>query len=195
VEAARFSITAWPRGTASGKLRAARDALQLGEIAQIAPGNCGRQAPLRFVQLPFNLAMTEALDAWKSNRCAGIIDGDGSSQRTGHHAESPALRCCKASSQESPKFWSPKRFGLENDAERALQFARSSRELRPRCGMFLAWNTVEIANARLWAWLRHGEEFGKTFSPRAKALKKKIHTSSRRTQGSRSQKRKSNHKH
>src|SRR6266403_5994336 len=39
----------------------ARDALQLGEITQIAQEIAGGRHHFRFVQLPFNLAMTEAL--------------------------------------------------------------------------------------------------------------------------------------
>src|SRR5204862_5133231 len=39
----------------------ARDALQLGEITQMAQEIAGGRHHFRFVQLPFNLAMTEAL--------------------------------------------------------------------------------------------------------------------------------------
>src|SRR5258707_8386980 len=39
----------------------ARDSMQLGEITQIAQEIAGARHPFRFVQLPFNLAMTEAL--------------------------------------------------------------------------------------------------------------------------------------
>src|SRR2546429_9883656 len=38
-----------------------RDAMQLGEMAQMAQEIAGGRHHFRFVQLPFNLAMTEAL--------------------------------------------------------------------------------------------------------------------------------------
>jgi hypothetical protein len=46
----------------------ARDAMSLSEIAQLAHDVAGEKHRFRFVQLPFNLGMTEALYAWQSVR-------------------------------------------------------------------------------------------------------------------------------
>jgi len=51
---------AWPPGTVSVGCRR-RESLQLGEIEQLARDIAGEAHRFRFVQLPFNLAMTEAL--------------------------------------------------------------------------------------------------------------------------------------
>src|ERR1035438_9399780 len=48
-----------------------QDAMQLGELAQIAQEIAGEQHRFRFVQLPFNLAMTEALTLGNQNLKSG----------------------------------------------------------------------------------------------------------------------------
>ncbi len=102
-----------------------RDAMQLGEIAQIAQEIAGGMHHFRFVQLPFNLEMTQALTlgnqtvrrrertmAQAANdldialiASASLLQGQVARNLPGFVAEA---------------------FGLENDAERALQFARSA---------------------------------------------------------------------
>jgi aryl-alcohol dehydrogenase-like predicted oxidoreductase len=102
-----------------------RDAMQLGEIAQIAQEIAGGMHHFRFVQLPFNLQMTEALTLGNQTvrrhertmaqaaddldvtliASASLLQGQVARNLPGFVAEA---------------------FGLENDAERALQFARSS---------------------------------------------------------------------
>lgn len=103
----------------------ARDAMQLGEIAQIAQEIAGGMHHFRFVQLPFNLGMPEALTLGNQMRreqartlaeaaadlditviaSASLLQGQVARNLPGFVAEA---------------------FGLENDAERALQFVRSA---------------------------------------------------------------------
>jgi aryl-alcohol dehydrogenase-like predicted oxidoreductase len=103
----------------------AADALQLGEIAQIAQEIAGGRHHFRFVQLPFNLGMTEALTL--GNQLAG------KSKRTVMEAASDLDISLIASAsllqgqvaKNLPGFVA-EALGLANDAERALQFVRSS---------------------------------------------------------------------
>ena len=103
----------------------ARDAMQLAEIAQIAQEIAGGMHHFRFVQLPFNLGMPEALTLGNQMRreqartlaeaaadlditviaSAALLQGQVARNLPGFVAEA---------------------FGLESDAERALQFARSA---------------------------------------------------------------------
>ena len=103
----------------------ARDTMQLAEIAQIAQEIAGGMHHFRFVQLPFNLGMPEALTLGNQMRreqartlaeaaadlditviaSASLLQGQVARNLPGFVAEA---------------------FGLENDAERALQFARSA---------------------------------------------------------------------
>ena len=103
----------------------ARDAMQLGEISQIAQEIAGGRHHFRFVQLPFNMAMTEALTL-------------GNQSLRGHHrtimeaaSELDITLIASASllqgqvARNLPEFVA-QALGLESDAERALQFVRSS---------------------------------------------------------------------
>jgi aryl-alcohol dehydrogenase-like predicted oxidoreductase len=103
----------------------ARDAMQLGEMVQVAQEIAGGRHRFRFVQLPFNLAMTEALTL-------------GSQTLHGRHrtimeaaSELDITLIASASllqgqvAKNLPGFVA-EALGLENDAERALQFVRSS---------------------------------------------------------------------
>jgi aryl-alcohol dehydrogenase-like predicted oxidoreductase len=102
-----------------------RDAMQLGELAQVAQEIAGGRHHFRFVQLPFNLGMTEALTL-------------GNQSLRGHHrtvmeaaSELDITLIASASllqgqvAKNLPGFVA-EALGLENDAERALQFVRSS---------------------------------------------------------------------
>jgi len=102
-----------------------RDTLQLAELTQIAQEIAGGRHRFRFVQLPFNLGMTEALTMGNQMvagrkrtvmeaaddldvsliASASLLQGQVASNLPGFVAEA---------------------LGLENDAERALQFARSA---------------------------------------------------------------------
>jgi aryl-alcohol dehydrogenase-like predicted oxidoreductase len=103
----------------------ARDAMQLAEISQIAQEIAGGRHHFRFVQLPFNLGMTEALTL-------------GNQSLRGHHrtvmeaaSELDITMIASASllqgqvAKNLPGFVA-EALGLQNDAERALQFVRSS---------------------------------------------------------------------
>lgn len=103
----------------------ARDAMQLGELAQVAQEIAGGRHHFRFVQLPFNLGMTEALTLGNQS-----LRGH---QRTVMEAASELDITLIASAsllqgqvaKNLPTFV-VEALGLENDAERALQFVRSS---------------------------------------------------------------------
>ncbi len=103
----------------------ARDAMQLGEFTEIAKDIAGEKHRFRFVQLPFNLGMTEALTLGNQ-----AVEGR---QRTAMEAAnelgftliaSASLLEGKVASNLPP--FVAEALGLENDVERALQFVRSS---------------------------------------------------------------------
>jgi aryl-alcohol dehydrogenase-like predicted oxidoreductase len=102
-----------------------RDAMQLAEFAQIATDIAGEKHRFRFVQIPFNLGMTEALTL--GNQSIGGRD------RTVMEAASELGITLVASAsllqgqvaRNLPSFVA-QALGLESDAERALQFVRSS---------------------------------------------------------------------
>jgi aryl-alcohol dehydrogenase-like predicted oxidoreductase len=103
----------------------ARDAMQLNELCQIAREIAGEKHRFRFVQLPFNLGMTEALTLGNQH-----LEGK---QRTIMEAAnelnvtlvtSAALMQGQVA-RNLPEFVAAA-LGLKDDAERALQFARSA---------------------------------------------------------------------
>jgi len=102
-----------------------RDTMQLAEIEQLARDIAGEKHRFRFVQLPFNLAMTEALTLGNQSI--------GGAERTVMEAASELNITLIASAsllqgqvaRNLPAFVG-EALGLENDAERALQFARSA---------------------------------------------------------------------
>ncbi len=102
-----------------------RDTLQIGEIVQVARDVAGEQHRFRFVQLPFNLAMTEALTL-------GNQTVDGRPMTMAEAADALGITIVGSASlmqgqvaRNLPPFVG-EAFGLRNDAECALQFARSS---------------------------------------------------------------------
>src|SRR5215472_4255318 len=103
----------------------AEDAMQLADIAQIAQEIAGGMHHFRFVQLPFNLAMTEALTL-------GNQSLRGNARTLMETASDLDITLIASASllqgqvaRGLPEFVA-QAFGLENDAERALQFARSA---------------------------------------------------------------------
>jgi aryl-alcohol dehydrogenase-like predicted oxidoreductase len=103
----------------------ARDAMQLGEIAQIAQEIAGGLHHFRFVQLPFNLGMTEALTLGnQSLRGRDRTIMEAASELDVTLIASASLLQGQVA-RHLPKFVA-EALGLENDAERALQFVRSS---------------------------------------------------------------------
>jgi len=137
--------------------------MQLGEIAQVAQEIAGGRHHFRFVQLPFNLGMTEALTL-------------GNQSLRGHHrtvmeaaSELDITLIASASllqgqvAKNLPEFVA-QALGLDNDAERALQFVRSSPGIATALvGMSRAEHVK--ANARLVGVPpATAEEFTKLFS-------------------------------
>jgi aryl-alcohol dehydrogenase-like predicted oxidoreductase len=105
--------------------KSAKDAMQLEPLVSIAKEIAGEKHHFKFVQLPFNLAMTEALTLGNQSL--------GSEQKTIMEAASDLGVTLIASAsllqgqvaQNLPSFVADA-LGLESDAERALQFARSA---------------------------------------------------------------------
>jgi predicted aldo/keto reductase-like oxidoreductase len=121
--------------------------MQLGEFVQIAKDIAGEKHRFRFVQLPFNLGMPEALTLGNQS-----LDGR---ERTVMEAAGELGITLVASAsllqgqvaRNLPSFVAAA-FGLEDDAQRALQFARSSPGITTA---LVGMSHVEhaIANARL----------------------------------------------
>jgi len=141
----------------------ARDAMQLPEIVQLAQETAGGIHHFRFIQLPFNLQMTEALTVGNQ-----ALRGR---QRTLADAASELDLTLVASAsllqgqmaRNLPGIVA-EAFGLKNDAERALQFARSAPGITTA---LVGMSHVEHvkANCRLVGLPAATEdEFGKLFS-------------------------------
>ena len=103
----------------------ARDAMQLAEIATIAQDIAGDKHHFRFVQLPFNLGMTEALTL-------GSQTVNGKEKTAMEAATDLGITLVASASllqgqvtRNLPPFVA-QALGLESDAQRALQFVRSA---------------------------------------------------------------------
>jgi len=105
--------------------RQSRDTMQLGEIAKIAAEIAGDHHHFRFVQLPFNLGMTEALTLGEQAVGSTEKTTMEAAQELGVHLIASASLLQGQVAQNLPSFVA-EALGLENDAERALQFARSA---------------------------------------------------------------------
>jgi aryl-alcohol dehydrogenase-like predicted oxidoreductase len=125
--AARGRIQFYGMATWNGfrQPKSARDAMQLPEIVAIAKEIAGDAHRFRFVQLPFNLAMTEALTA-------GNQTLDSTDKTVMEAAQELSVTLIASASllqgqvaQNLPPFVADA-LGLEDDAERALQFVRSA---------------------------------------------------------------------
>jgi aryl-alcohol dehydrogenase-like predicted oxidoreductase len=148
--------------------KTARDAMQLGELVTIAKEIAGEKHHFRFVQLPFNLAMTEALTLGNQTL--------GAEQKTVMEAASELGVTLIASAsllqgqvaQNLPGFVA-EALGLENDAERALQFVRSAPGITTALVGMSRTAHVEM-NTRLIAEPPAGlDQFSKLFSRGEKA--------------------------
>ena len=141
----------------------ARDAMQLAEIAQIAQEIAGGMHHFRFVQLPFNLGMPEALtlgNQKQRDRERTLVEAAGDLDITVIASASLLQGQVARNLPESVTA----AFGLENDAERALQFARSAPGITTA---LVGMSRVEHAkaNARLVSVPPATmEEFSKLFS-------------------------------
>jgi aryl-alcohol dehydrogenase-like predicted oxidoreductase len=163
--AARGHIQFYAMATWNGfrQAKSARDAMQLSELVAIAKQIAGDKHRFRFVQLPFNLAMTEALTL-------GNQDVAGNEKTIMEAASELGITLVGSASllqgqvaQNLPAFVA-EAFGLDSDAERALQFARSAPGITTALVGMSRTAHVE-ANAKLVTAPPAGlEEFSKLFS-------------------------------
>jgi aryl-alcohol dehydrogenase-like predicted oxidoreductase len=103
----------------------ARDAMQLGEFAAIAKEIAGDRHRFRFVQLPFNLGMTEALTLGNQTVAGKQITVMEAASELGITLIASASLLQGQVARNLPPFVA-EALGLDNDAERALQFTRSA---------------------------------------------------------------------
>ena len=140
----------------------AADTLFLGEIEEIARELAGDRHHFRFVQLPYNLAMTEALTLGNQTVRSEPHTMMEAAADLGITLVGSAALLEGQLAQNLPPFVA-EALGLESDLERALQFARSSPGITTALvGMSRAAH-VE-ANAKLVGVKPAGlEEFSKLF--------------------------------
>jgi aryl-alcohol dehydrogenase-like predicted oxidoreductase len=143
--------------------KTARDAMQLGELAGIAKEIAGEKHHFRFVQLPFNLAMTEALTLGNQTLPTGQKTVMEAADELEIHLIASASLLQGQVAQNLPAFVA-EALGLQNDAERALQFARSAPGITAALVGMSRTAHVE-ANARLVEVPPAGlDQFSKLFS-------------------------------
>ena len=103
----------------------ARDAMQLAELASLAHDIAGDDHHFRFVQLPFNLGMTEALTLGNQSVNAKEKTVMEAASDLGITLVASASLLQGQVTRNLPPFVA-EAFGLESDAQRALQFVRSA---------------------------------------------------------------------
>ncbi len=103
----------------------AQDSLSLGDVVELAREIAGEKHRFRFVQLPFNLGMTEALTLGNQALGERMITVMEAAHELGITLIGSASLLQGQVARNLPGFVA-EAFGLENDAERALQFARSA---------------------------------------------------------------------
>ncbi|GAC1639405.1 MAG: aldo/keto reductase [Candidatus Acidiferrum sp.] len=103
----------------------ARDSMQLGEFEAIAHEIASEKHRFRFVQLPFNLGMTEALTLGNQSLGGKQMTLMEAASELGITLIGSASLLQGQVARNLPPFVA-QAFGLANDAERALQFARSA---------------------------------------------------------------------
>lgn len=142
----------------------ARDALQLTDFVSAAKQIAGDGHHFRFIQLPFNLGMTEALTLGNQSlngKTLTIIEAADDLHMT-VVASASLLQGQVASNL--PSFVADA-FGLQSDAERALQFARSAPGITTAL-VGMSREQHAIANARLAAVPPATiDQFSQLFSP------------------------------
>lgn len=127
----------------------ARDAMQLNDLVSIAKEIAGDAHHFRFVQLPFNLGMTEALTLGNQTLSGKTLTIMEAADELNITLIASASLLQGQVARNLPEFVS-EALGLESDAERALQFVRSA----PGITTALAGMSREqhvIANAKLVA--------------------------------------------
>jgi len=138
------------------------DLMDLSELAKIAHEIAGDKHHFRFVQLPYNLAMTEALTLGNQSvkgKSATMMEA---ASELGITLVASAALLQGQLAQNLPAFVA-EALGLNSDLERALQFARSSPGITTALVGMSRSAHVE-ANARLVGIAPAGiEEFSKLF--------------------------------
>ena len=143
--------------------KSANDAMQLASLVEIANEIAGIGHHFRFVQLPFNLGMTEALTLGEQTVAGSDKTVMEAAEELGVHLIASASLLQGQVAQNLPAFVA-EALGLENDAERALQFVRSAPGITAALVGMSRTAHVE-ANARLVQVPPAGiEEFSKLFS-------------------------------
>jgi aryl-alcohol dehydrogenase-like predicted oxidoreductase len=143
--------------------KSARDAMQLASLVSIAKEIAGENHHFRFVQLPFNLAMTEALTMGNQTVGAEHKTIMEAASELGITLIASASLLQGQVAQNLPSFVADA-LGLESDAERALQFARSAPGITAALVGMSRTAHVE-ANARLVEVLPADlEQFSRLFS-------------------------------
>jgi len=145
--------------------KGSRDLLQLPQFVEIAKEIAGEQHHFRFVQLPFNLGMTEALTLGNQTLHSETKTIMEVADQLGIQLIASASLLQGQVAQNLPVFVA-EALGLENDVERALQFARSAPGITTALVGMSRTAHVE-ANARLVAVSPAGlEQFSRLFSRR-----------------------------
>jgi aryl-alcohol dehydrogenase-like predicted oxidoreductase len=141
----------------------ARDAMQLEELVGLAKEIAGANHRFRFLQLPFNLAMTEALTLGNQSLGGKRKTVMEAAHELGINLVASASLLQGQVAQNLPVFVA-EALGLANDVERALQFARSAPGIAVALVGMSRVAHVE-ANARLVRVVPAGlEEFSNLFS-------------------------------
>jgi aryl-alcohol dehydrogenase-like predicted oxidoreductase len=117
-----YGIATWNGLRQDARLR---DSMQLGELAAAAKDIAGDKHRFRFVQLPFNLGMTEALTLGNQQSARGVRTVMETADELGITLIASASLHQGHVARNLPGFVAAA-LGLSNDAERALQFARSA---------------------------------------------------------------------
>jgi aryl-alcohol dehydrogenase-like predicted oxidoreductase len=106
----------------------AQDHLSLSEIEQAARDVAGAAHHFRFAQLPFNLAMTEALTRDNQPIQGPAVPMVQAAEALGINIVASASLLQSKMTRGLPSFIADA-FGLQTDAERAIQFVRSSPQI------------------------------------------------------------------
>lgn len=104
---------------------ATRDSMQLAEFSAIAKEIAGDAHHFRFIQLPFNLGMTEALTLGNQSLNGKTLTMMEAASELGITLVASASLLQGQVAANLPSFVA-EAFGLQSDAQRALQFVRSS---------------------------------------------------------------------
>ncbi len=104
----------------------AREYLALPELVDLARGVAGEGHHFRVIQLPYNLAMTEALTSGNQQIGTEAVSVLQAAERLGIYVMASASILQGRLAQNLPAAFDEVLGGLETDAQRALQFVRSS---------------------------------------------------------------------